>query len=975
MFDEMIQKFDNTYEDVIKFLNLTLDKCNSTLQTIKDYKEVYKILKRKQAVYTVANFGYPNCRKSSSFNFLMTGSYDFPLPNSSKTDVEGETLKPCRCRFIDSNDLELRKNNFTGELVKSFKTIDNKDEILDLIKKMMTDEDVEEIIIQLPGRKFKDQYNEFRNFVFLDLIGISDEHLNFNEDEITKLNRLAVEKQQIDAIFLFPGKRSRMDNKIIESLWKTGLFSDLNERPPPKLINTMKIMKNKDWQNNRSLGELVSGFKKGFTKASLLKSICELFDFSDFSELENLLELNETIKQLNKKDEAENKGSSTYLEIENKCKSVTSMIKRAASICIIELNINESNDIELETHKEYLENLKNIKNDIIVHKDDQTCRDLLEYILIMSDEILKKINTCLVSLMKNKEIGPQRYLDLINSILKPNKRPLRYQNSTLKSILEEFKNEVLESDEINESIITRRLKINSMLSQLIKKISNTNYEFLIERSNEIKIKYPNDDINIDIKVETNKIRQSINEIRSDYNYNDIISENGINQLCEKLLEKLKVYLAETYYYGFYVSLSAEEKESNYKKILNNHKQSIVKIKNIILEKIKKENPNNENIPNDYYPTPILFSVQGSNKLPVQTEIEVYNSKIHIAQIKNFCKDFKKPEPFFHDMLIEGKKKSELKIKHIDCNQKEFIQFYIDRENKSITAEYNKSFIDTKTFILMKNLYEPVKNSTSRSLYPIFISSRLRGYDYEKNQYLDLNIIANDLLKAGIQKDCFLIFLFIEAGTDKNRDLFKNEIDYYNKLKQKHCPCDDSTSCPIVLCYLPERDLGIGRKRKIMMMFAEHLMLRRYYLIDDDIEYFYEYDHRLGQRIMRSNDQSTFKALKFMEKVLEDSILNDKTEIDPDKLKKWTRFISSKNGILYDELYDILYEKMLIQSKCRALDLINKLLIVDNDDLILKEIKSNLLGDKSKHIGQVSLWNRLQYNKQYENRLQGEKPRK
>ncbi len=59
-----------------------------------------------------------------------------------------------------------------------------------------------------------------------------------------------------------------MDNKIKESLWKTGLFSDLNERPPPKLINTMNIMKNKDWENNRSLGELVSGFKKGFTKAS-----------------------------------------------------------------------------------------------------------------------------------------------------------------------------------------------------------------------------------------------------------------------------------------------------------------------------------------------------------------------------------------------------------------------------------------------------------------------------------------------------------------------------------------------------------------------------------------------------------------------------------------------------------------------------------------------------------------------------------
>jgi hypothetical protein len=35
-----------------------------------------------------------------------------------------------------------------------------------------------------------------------------------------------------------------MDKRIIESLWKTGVFSDLNERKAPKLINAMKIMKN-----------------------------------------------------------------------------------------------------------------------------------------------------------------------------------------------------------------------------------------------------------------------------------------------------------------------------------------------------------------------------------------------------------------------------------------------------------------------------------------------------------------------------------------------------------------------------------------------------------------------------------------------------------------------------------------------------------------------------------------------------------
>jgi hypothetical protein len=43
------------------------------------------------------------------------------------------------------------------------------------------------------------------------------------------------------------------------------------------------------------------------------------------------------------------------------------------------------------------------------------------------------------------------------------------------------------------------------------------------------------------------------------------------------------------------------------------------------------------------------------------------------------------------------------------------------------------------------------------------------------------------------------------------------------------------------------------------MYAEHLRLRRYYFLDDDIESFYEYDHRLGHHIMGTSKHTTFKA--------------------------------------------------------------------------------------------------------------------
>ena len=89
----------------------------------------------------------------------------------------------------------------------------------------------------------------------------------------------------------------------------------------------------------------------------------------------------------------------------------------------------------------------------------------------------------------------------------------------------------------------------------------------------------------------------------------------------------------------------------------------------------------------------------------------------------------------------------------------------------------------------------------------------------------------------------------------------------------------------------------------------------------------------------------------------------------------SRFSQDRKSIPFKDLYKILFKKTYIQSKNEVLDLLNKLLVENDDDLILKEMKSNFLSDKSKHIGQVSLWNKPLYKKLYENRLQGEKPRK
>ena len=171
-----------------------------------------------------------------------------------------------------------------------------------------------------------------------------------------------------------------------------------------------------------------------------------------------------------------------------------------------------------------------------------------------------------------------------------------------------------------------------------------------------------------------------------------------------------------------------------------------------------------------------------------------------------------------------------------------------------------------------------------------------------------------------------------------------------------------------------------------MMFAEHLMLRRWYFLDDDIDSFHEYD-RLGHCEYKTSKHSTFKALNFMKVVLEDSISNDEqiSQIDKQKIKEWLKglgfYINSKpDGALFERLYDILLALMsegnLNESKNETLDIVNKLLNGHPDNLTLIEIKNHLLNDNSKIVGQVALWNKLSYySEDYRNRLRGEKPNK
>lgn len=60
-------------------------------------------------------------------------------------------------------------------------------------------------------------------------------------------------------------------------------------------------------------------------------------------------------------------------------------------------------------------------------------------------------------------------------------------------------------------------------------------------------------------------------------------------------------------------------------------------------------------------------------------------------------------------------------------------------------------------------------------------------------------------------------------------------------------------------------LGIGRKRKLMMLFAEHLELKRFYMIDDDIGSFKEFNPYTSRAY---EETPAHRALGFLENVLD-----------------------------------------------------------------------------------------------------------
>jgi len=177
------------------------------------------------------------------------------------------------------------------------------------LKEKMKKNNIQELSIELPCSKFKNEYKNFKNFEYLDLIGCTSKMSN----SLIELNRFAVEKEQVDAIFIFHGGRQETPEDLIKKLWNIGIFSDLSERRVPKIINAIKIKKS-DWASEQQLEEKFVGFnglESRKTRLELQKNICELFNFFEIDHLDDLPNFHELQHYLKSKEQSD----SSFLEI------------------------------------------------------------------------------------------------------------------------------------------------------------------------------------------------------------------------------------------------------------------------------------------------------------------------------------------------------------------------------------------------------------------------------------------------------------------------------------------------------------------------------------------------------------------------------------------------------------------------------------------------------------------------------------
>jgi len=920
----------------------------------------------------IAFFGSPGSGKSTAINFLITGSFKGTLPNSSQKG-EGCTKFPIRCLFEELNKVELyiiksdqrreHKNNFEA-------SANGMNEVSIYIDSLNTEQNIEEIIIHIPVRILPKDHLFLKNVKFLDLVGLPD----VNTKNSIDLNRKSINREYVDAIAICERQRGMCNADMIRYLSLIDIFSKIREIP----IKLFILCIDREEEASRN-----TEYQRLKCRASIQLSISKAFDYD--------YRLERSFDDINVENETR---LDMKLPVDHKKVDLDEVIDRCDALFIT----NPMREISINS-------LKGLISEIKAYKVDNEIKKSLLNIFMMNTVIKTKMKAKMYS-VKNEMHPVFRSIHNYFYVNQQYKKLKTQSKTEIIKIFDEHYQEIegIDIEELYSQYIDTysfdrlTLHLATLRQQIIQAITDqvstvlgghvmkakSKIQDLLNRGKEHSAEMYDIACSVDEayfirffeNIIENKLTRQLNqffEIR--YLTNNTVSENDY---LKSVFNEIKVYF-ENYINNDITDLILGNYSLNRNQLANGIKKIETITRNIeeidqsinkfqLSRRIRRANTK-------ILREPQLFNSSGSLKIPNKPLVNQEHFSIDTC-IKNkwlVGHNKRRLNPNYRSLIDEGKIESKLQIEfnHSTFVSASSIQIIINRSKKSIIADYDTNEIGKRIREYMNRI------SDQEFLHPIFITSMIRTNKENNARYKDFqpNLILNDIcLSKGSYKK-LMIFVFIEGGSPENRNKFKRNIEFYKNLVDREFekvkdPEDSETKNPIITIYLPEENLGIGRKRKIMMLLAEHFNFKRFYFIDDDIQTFLQYDDY--ERTFINHTNQAFHALKFMSNVLDTSINQLSDFNNEDIFMDWNDMLVPLREIFLKSEYESEFKKvrklindknLLNKEEIGALFsiLTNNPLVQDSEakDILIKlenEIKEKIYSQNIKIIGQIGLLN-------------------
>ena len=921
----------------------------------------------------IAFFGSPGSGKSTAINFLITGTLTGPLPNSAQLG-EGCTKVPIRCSFIKTGKFKLYSFHYGQRVfLKEFDSVDTEGVAKYIENLPLTNR--EELILEIPLKILPKKHLFLENIQFLDLIGMPD----INLQNAIELNRKSINRQKVDAVCIAGNSNRGMCNPdMIRYISLIDVFSNIKDTRPTKLF-ILCIKATPD-----SKDQIIK------CKKSIQKSVIKAFDYN--YKLEDYDEVNIEEGRLEMK-----------LPVDHKKVDLDEVISRCDALSVIQ-PLNDASCNELAA----------IIEEIRCHKIDDEYKNVLANILKINTVLTVKLRAKIYSIKLKNKTNPA--FVLINNYLYKNQeyknlKKLSYRetddildqychylfNIDLEDIYKEYNDTYDGNDRVTLHLATLKQSIIYAIINQVSAVMDGHVNKAKNKIQDILDKKFQTTASNNMDVETFKIGCSIDE-----DYFIMFFETKVIEKLEKALDKFFEQTNETTYKDLQCAFkklkdylknfideeitdlmidrgNVNEKRlkvdntQNTEKEIACHQNMINEIENINAEislifKFKVKRHSTKEIETRI---PELFSRSGTLKIPDEPGNYSLENCYGNRWIKS-SKRFKNSN--LKNLIDTGRIKSTLSIQFQDLKISDAagIQIIINRNDRSVVARFDKLEVESRIKEYLSSI------SDDQFLYPIFISS-VRRKKKDESENFKPNILLKDLCSSSPERlKKVIIFLLIEGGLPENRRDFEEDINFYKELRDNEIEAvTNDKQNPVITVLLPERNLGIGRKRKIMMLLAEYFDFKRFYMIDDDIDSFYQFDDFSRDHVKYPNQ--TFNALKFMSTVLDYSVsqVNEKIRIESQQCIDWgddlammrRTFAKSEHETnCYNKLRELI-QKENFKERDRIISLfsiLTKSCLINDKELekikqVENEIKEKLFNNKLKVIGQIGLWNQNMYN--------------